>query len=57
MATYFIVLVLGIFIAIKLVIFDPSNAVQALLGLFSFVGAVNSISIPFYLHKSEKKYQ
>lgn len=53
--TYFVVLALGIFVTIKLVVSDSMSSVNALVGLFSYVGAVNSISIPFYLHKSEKE--
>ena len=54
-ATYFIVLALGIFVTVKLIVADSMSSVNALIGLFSYVGTVNSIAIPFYLHKSEKE--
>lgn len=54
-ATYFIVLALGMFVTVKLIVADSTSSVNTLIGLFSYVGTVNSIAIPFYLHKSEKE--
>lgn len=54
-STYFIVLALGIGITIALVISNPESSVNALVGLFSYVGAVNGISIPFYLNTKCKE--
>lgn len=53
LSTYFIVLVLGIFVVVRILIDYPEYSVQALIALFSYVGVVNGISIPFYLQKSE----
>lgn len=52
-STFFIVLLLGIYVVIRILIGHPEYSVQALIALFSYVGVVNGISIPFYLQKSE----
>jgi len=48
-STYFIVLALGIYVVIRILIDSPEYSTQALIALFSYVGGVNAISIPFYL--------
>jgi len=48
-STYFIVLILGIYAVIIMMINSPECSVNALIALFSYVGTVNAISIPFYL--------
>jgi len=48
-STYFVVLILGIYVVISALILYPEYAVQALMALFTYVGTVNAISIPFYL--------
>jgi hypothetical protein len=50
--TYFIVLGLGIYVVIRILTEYPEYSVNALVALFSYVGAVNGISIPFYLNKA-----
>lgn len=52
-STYFVGLILGMFIAIRLIIVDTTNSVSALVALLSYIGGTNAISIPFYLRKSE----
>ena len=55
LSTYFIVLALGIFVVLNILNNYPEYSVQALVALFSYVGVVNGIAIPFYLKKSERE--
>lgn len=53
MITYFVILILGIFVVVKILNQYPDYSVQALTALFSYVGAPVSIVTPFYLNKAK----
>jgi uncharacterized ion transporter superfamily protein YfcC len=53
MLTYFVILILGIFVVMKILDKYPDYSVQALTALFSYVGAPISIVTPFYLNKAK----
>ena len=53
MITYFIGLIVGIFIVIHILTNYPDNAVEAYLGMLSYIGAPVAIAIGFYSWKAK----
>ena len=55
MLTYFIVLVVGIYVVLRILDNTPEYSVQALVAMFSFNGGVVGVAIGFYMNKSTRE--
>lgn len=55
MLTYFVVLVVGIFVVLRILDNTPEYSVQALVAMFSFNGGVVGVAIGFYMNKSKSE--
>ena len=55
LATYFVGLMLGIFVVIHILNNYPEYAVQAFLGILSYIGAPVAVSIAFYSWKAKNE--
>lgn len=53
MSTYFLGLVIGIYVVLRILLITPEYSVQALIAMLSYIGAPVGIAIPFYFNKSK----
>lgn len=55
MATYFIGLIVGLYVVLRILLITPEYSVQALIALFSYIGAPVTGAIGFYFSSKTKE--
>lgn len=55
MATYYVGLILGVFVVVRILLITPEYSVQAFIALLSYIGAPTGVTIAFYSWKAKNE--